>query len=358
MLSRVEIANFRGFRSYKMQDLAQVNLVVGKNNSEGIQFLTSGGDPAVIAEAAQRRGEVIIGRPERSAAVDIAHFFHGHVLSFEDAITFKGDNGYAPVVMKVFAHKQEQGESKSKDGGVQGVFLKISGLNRSDREDPRFPISRDGGIEFDVSSFRFRRAGAVRRTAMPPVRFVGPDSLSSIDLAVMWDEITLTGQEVDIAGAMRVLDDQLDSVHFLTGVFSGGYFPARGGIVVGMKGMQGRIPIGSLGDGMRRLMALATSLAFTKGGCLFIDEIDTGLHYSVMPDMWKLIVSKAVAGNVQVFATTHSWDCIEGLKSLLCRDPEMLRNVAIHKIDRYLQHSVAFAGKSLETLVKTDIDPR
>ena len=96
-------------------------------------------------------------------------------------------------------------------------------------------------------------------------------------------------------------------------MFASGYFPARGGIVVGVKGQEGRLPIGSMGDGMRRLMALATSLAFTKDGCLFVDEIDTGLHYSIMADMWQLVVEKSVASNTQVFATTHSWDCIEGL---------------------------------------------
>src|SRR5207237_7314633 len=115
---------------------------------------------------------------------------------------------------------------------------------------------------------------------------------------------------------MRVLEKDLESLHFLTGMLAYGYFPSRGGIVVGLKGQELRLPLGSMGDGMRRLMALATSLAFTKEGCLFLDEIDTGLHYSVMSDMWKLVIGKANASNIQVFASTHSWDCIEGLSSL------------------------------------------
>ncbi|HQU47034.1 MAG TPA: AAA family ATPase, partial [Pirellulales bacterium] len=136
------------------------------------------------------------------------------------------------------------------------------------------------------------------------------------------------------------------------------YFPARGGIVVGIKGQDSRLPLGSLGDGMRRLMAIATSLAFTKNGCLFVDEIDTGLHYSVMPDMWKLVIAKAGAANVQVFATTHSWDCIEGLSLLCQREPNWLSEVAIHKIDRALPSSVAFSRQSLVRMLKHDIDPR
>lgn len=34
----------------------------------------------------------------------------------------------------------------------------------------------------------------------------------------------------------------------------------------------------------------------------------------VQPDLWKLIFHTARRLNVQVFATTHSWDCIEGFQ--------------------------------------------
>lgn len=161
-----------------------------------------------------------------------------------------------------------------------------------------------------------------------------------------------------MVSALQILDENLDSVHFLANVFSSSFFPTRDGIVVGMKGQDGRVPIGSLGDGMRRLMVIATALAFTKQGRLFVDEIDTGLHYSVMSDMWKLVVAKASAANSQVFATTHSWDCIEGLALLRQQEPALASSVAIHKIDRALPHSVPFSAESIVRMVKADIDPR
>jgi hypothetical protein len=364
MLKHVEIKSYRGFKSYRMEGLAQVNLFVGRNNSgktallEGIQLLASGGDPGVLAESATRRGEVVVARPDPSPLVDIAHFFNGHVLSLDSSMSFRGDNGYAPVALKVFSTKSDGGDTGEVRQSSDGIFLKISGPYKSERDEPRFPISREGGVDFDLPA-RFRRGvGPARRSFGPPVRFIGPDSLNSIDLAMMWDEITLTGQEVDVASAMRVLDSNLDTLHFLTGMMSGGYFPARGGIVVGMKGHEARVPLGSMGDGMRRMMAIATALAFTKHGCLFIDEIDTGLHYSVMMDMWRLIVNKAIASNSQVFATTHSWDCIEGMSALVQSDPAFSDKIAIHKIDRSIPHSVAFSGDSIVRMVKADIDPR
>ena len=42
-----------------------------------------------------------------------------------------------------------------------------------------------------------------------------------------------------------------------------------------------------------------------------IDEIDCGIHYSKMNDFFKIIINAANLQNVQLFATTHSKECIE-----------------------------------------------
>ena len=80
-----------------------------------------------------------------------------------------------------------------------------------------------------------------------------------------------------------------------------------------------------MGDGMWRIMAMAISLAQCKDGFLLIDEIDTGLHYSVMTDMWKLIYRSALDLSVQVFASTHSNDCIRSLAEFCLRIAPQLK---------------------------------
>src|SRR5262249_57748030 len=63
-------------------------------------------------------------------------------------------------------------------------------------------------------------------------------------------------------------------------------------------------------EGMDRLLGIALALVNAKDGILLIDEIESGLHYSVQPDVWRLVFATVQRLNVQVFATTHSWDCI------------------------------------------------
>ena len=65
---------------------------------------------------------------------------------------------------------------------------------------------------------------------------------------------------------------------------------------------------------MNRMFGIALALVNAKDGMLLIDEVDTGLHYSVLPDLWKLIFEVAHRLNVQVFATSHSWDCIQAFQ--------------------------------------------
>jgi AAA15 family ATPase/GTPase len=71
------------------------------------------------------------------------------------------------------------------------------------------------------------------------------------------------------------------------------------------------VPLNSLGDGMLRVLQLALKLFSAKGGFLLIDEFENGLHFSVQEKIWALLFDMAEKLDIQVFATTHSWDCIE-----------------------------------------------
>ncbi len=152
-----------------------------------------------------------------------------------------------------------------------------------------------------------------------PVQFITPESLEMRPLAAICDQILLDSQEGDVIAATKILDPKIESIVFLTG--QGEAPPSargRAGFVASFTDDKRRVPLGSCGDGMRRLLALSAALIRAKGGFLIVDEIDTGFHYSIMTDVWKLVVSTADRLNIQVFATTHSLDCIRGLAEV-CR---------------------------------------
>ena len=65
------------------------------------------------------------------------------------------------------------------------------------------------------------------------------------------------------------------------------------------------------GDGVRHLISIVTSLYKAENGYLLIDELDNGIHYTMLDDLWYAILEVSKRLNVQVFTTTHSKECIE-----------------------------------------------
>ena len=87
--------------------------------------------------------------------------------------------------------------------------------------------------------------------------------------------------------------------------------------MVKLKGAEEPVPIGSLGDGFWRMFGLILAMVNLENGILLIDEIDSGFHFTVMTDMWKFVWEIAKKLNIQVFATTHSRDCLQSLAELI-----------------------------------------
>ncbi|MGK7926366.1 MAG: ATP/GTP-binding protein [Spirulina sp.] len=105
---------------------------------------------------------------------------------------------------------------------------------------------------------------------------------------------------------------------------------SQGQILVKKKERDIPLLLESMGGGMIKLLTFAILAVSVENGCLLIDEIDTGLHYGVQAKMWKLLMEVAKQLNVQIFATTHSWDCIEAFQEAM----EELEDESIGKLFR------------------------
>ena len=78
----------------------------------------------------------------------------------------------------------------------------------------------------------------------------------------------------------------------------------------------------TFGDGVNRLFGVVLSLCNARNGILLVDEIENGLHYSVQPEIWEMIFRLARSLNVQVFATSHSWDCVNAFQLAAAESPD------------------------------------
>ncbi len=89
-----------------------------------------------------------------------------------------------------------------------------------------------------------------------------------------------------------------------------------------------------------------------------IDEIDTGLHYSRLPDMWRMVIQSAKDLDVQVFATTHSLDCLNALRETLVAHGDFAEEVAVHRIERSIDRAVTLTGQEFVRAMKRESEIR
>lgn len=374
MLKQLLLENYRGFKRYELQGLSRTNLLVGKNNCgktsllEAVHLLNSRGDLTVLADIAEQRGEVSrideeLSKDRRdSYSYDFIHFFHGRDLVVGAYFKLAGSDAVGEITARIgqLSVDEEDDESGSIEFPEMSLtadeFLIPSGLTMQivGSGFPALEISEQGGVLRDNFRHALRHRPHIESDPFP-IRFVTARSLSTKLMAGMWDEVLRSGRENEVITAMRILESSLESIAFLSGRARYG---GLGEIVAGFAGNKRRLPLGSYGDGIRRLLALSLSLITTSGGVLLIDEIDTGLHYSVLGDMWRLVVNTARKSNVQVFATTHSLDCVRALGWFCENHPDLAEDVSLQKIDPELDESVAFDAERIKIAVDQEIEVR
>jgi len=75
--------------------------------------------------------------------------------------------------------------------------------------------------------------------------------------------------------------------------------------------MDNWVKLSETGQGIKTFINIIFSIFILKDRTLFIDEIENGIHYSLFDDVWEIILTLSKERNIQVFATTHSKECIE-----------------------------------------------
>ncbi len=106
------------------------------------------------------------------------------------------------------------------------------------------------------------------------------------------------------------------------------------------------------------MLSMAIAITQCKDGVLLVDEIDTGLHHTVMADMWKLIYGAARELNVQVFATTHSQDCVQSLSKVCVKDGRHEHKITLKRIEVGKRRAVPYSEEEIIVAAKENIEVR
>ncbi len=366
MIRDLTIDGFRGFEHFEMGDLGRVNLLVGTNNSgktsvlEAIQMLTTG-QVRSIWNALSRRGERLSEgseRPPRREA-DLCHLFRGHAIQVGSEFQLRGVNDLtggrltATIQERPLDEDSQPAlfEDEEDYAGSFDLLLKGEGFVRVDE---KLPITRRGGLSLDV----VRRLRTTQDDTTLSTWFIATGSISPDDVVSLYEDVVLTPEEDLVTQALQTIEPTIERIAPTSKEHR--YYPPgeRGGFHVKCADVDQRVPIGSLGDGIWRILGLALSLVHAENGVLLVDEIDTGLHFSVMSDMWKLVSETAKRLNVQVFATTHSQDAVDSLAAVSRADVSGGGDMTIQRLERDKHRAVTFTEQEIVVASERGIELR
>lgn len=316
-LRDLEISGFRAFDALTVPHLGRVNVFVGPNSAgkssllEAMRLLAHAGSPGTIVDILISRDELsrrTLGLSEEDVELlnpTILQLFHGLDAESSAQSIRIGASGTGPAI------SIERGWIVR--AAPEPVQRFVTVLENEDLAGGPRRALQIGGADGLYRPVPFQRLASFVREVpwdpLVPCVHVGAHGLATVEAAELWDRIALTEMEDSVLDALRILApiDRLS----LIGDFDG---KGERKAVVRVPGSKRPLPLRSLGDGVHRLFGLALALVNARGGVLLVDEVENGLHFSVQDDVWRAVFELAARYDVQVFATTHSWDTIVGFQ--------------------------------------------
>jgi predicted ATPase len=359
MIDSFLIENFRLFDSLRIDRLARINLFVGRNNSgksallEAIEVYASNASAETLLNLIKAREETWNGKSQiefrQLYGNPIRHIFRGHHLPKigESGIILGPLNRpFDQINIVVAAFKLIIDEQ----GNRTRTLLQQWELWESDDSIELALTAKDGDkfrriMNLDDDADRLRRRFSISwMIERYPIQSVPTRHMDARKVAMLWDLIGLTDLADEVISGIRLIDPSILGIQFVESTVS----PRDERLPLVRTNLSSEpLPLRSMGDGITRLFHIILALVTAKDGILLVDEFENGLHWSVQSAVWKIIFRLAEHLNVQVFATTHSRDCINGFEDAW-KENESLG--AFFRLDADKQGQVQARTYSLDTL--------
>lgn len=309
-LEYLDIENFKCFKHLKVPDLGRVNLIGGDNNVGKTAFLETG----------------YINCTSRNKDFDA--FFN----ALKSTVTFRN-----------YANPEKQ---RNPSGQFENVITKgIENFQdftlKSNLASIRFqPAKKEFHTIFNV---RLEEEERTFENIAFEVTFITGNhlflpsfTLTNDNLAALFDAIQSNDKETFLNESLNFFDARITKFKF----------NVRPPIPICYLAQES-YPLASFGGGLSHFIAILCAIWVSKNGQLFIDEIENGIHYTKYAKLWELIFKISQEANCQVFATTHSKECIEAFSRVQWNEHflEEARNTAFFEFARAKRNGEIFASK-------------
>jgi AAA15 family ATPase/GTPase len=355
MVDSFTIRNFRSISEASVPDCRLINVLVGDNGSgktallEAL-FLAAGVSPELALRARSWRGYEggsFTGSPEDMHRALWSDLFFNFETQKAVVVSMKGTGEqHRSVTFRL--NKRGQRTIVAPDRKKQRVQPKIEPAPLAEfkwqiqgHPDVKMvPTFEDGKLIFPPSAESVVQASF----------FAANRTVSSTEIANRFSKLSRTYAEMQFVENYRAMYPQICGLSVEVGAGVPMLYAAIDRIAE-------KIPLGLASGGMNKLAGILLAMQEHAGGIVLIDEIENGFYYERLPQVWRAILHFAREYKTQVFASTHSSECLYAAAKLAEESPaefSMIRTV----IPEYRTVVRCFDGAKFAGAVLSNVEVR
>jgi AAA15 family ATPase/GTPase len=350
MFQSLSVTNFRGFKELKVQGLDRMNLFLGKNNVGKSALLES-----IFLLAAPMNAELPLrlhgfrGIEQLRGDVEAiwGWLFYEKDVTKRISLELVEADSLRRRTLKMRIAERKDSQSGRKRAQTQKMKPSLGTTSKSDiPTELLLEYQTERGAKGDARAFIKEDGIAYEHgkvSAFATSVFVTSRGGYSPENAQRFSKLQELMREQDIIPALQLVEPRIKKLSVLVS--------GIGPMIHGDIGIGRMVPVPMMGEGIGRLLTILLSIYESKDGLVMVDEIDTGFHYSILRDVWTAIAKVAREVNTQVFATTHSWECLKAAhESFSLSDSYDFR---LHRLDRRAQDDLITSTKYDKEMIDT-----
>lgn len=345
MLRSFSVRNFRCLEDLELHNLARVNVLVGDNDVGKTALLE-----ALYAHLSQANVLFLL---------NLKTFRRSRIFALDETIWqdlfFGLDDSKEIHVSSVDANGMER-SSKITVGPSTQIALTVppggQGFDRLPRPGFFRPLRveyRDAGMQEPLQNelaLEPDKGGLVQKHQLNPdlrayyFSTAGPPESQSV--ASHLSELLIAKQRTLLVRLAKVIDERIQDLSVAS--------PKGVTEVFVDLGEPQLLPLTLMGSGVVRALGIASAIPAYAGGIVLVDEIEDGIYYKRLNELWSGIYEMSKTFDVQIVASTHSAECVSGAIEAVVPDLQDADPLHVYRLDRGQRLPVPYERESLESV--------
>jgi AAA domain, putative AbiEii toxin, Type IV TA system len=354
MISQFEIKNFRCYRQWHQSGLKRFNFIVGESGTgktallESL-FMVGASNPEIWFRVRRWRG-IGEGSAQITTRDSYESLFRDLFNQYDIASTASvriWDTDFGKRELEIFFENQD----------VYTLPL------RDDVEERQNAFAMNPVVfKWDLKNHVYRTTveivnGALQlrgKAEVYPIILISTRGHSPKEYAGYYSSLSRTRKAAPVLEALQEIFPEIKSISLEL-------VAGEPLLHVDVKGLDQLIALGDLSGGLDRYLSIVVAILMNRGGAILIDEIETGFYYKNLPALLRSIVSLCDKNNVQLFATTHSYEFLKVMTDAMSsarRGPEDFCVLRLEKEPGHQPLVTLIEGSSYKSAIESEFEIR